>query len=139
MKHTVSNVDVFIEQDGKPVKISSYQEIEMDFSTEKVSSVEIPQAFSMNAEFEIPENVKELMGIGFTPQQAWNIHFRKSSKWKVLHDDLTNEQDMMQLLDKAISRVEELENLLKEIECYEAYSWDNDRNFINTRIKRAFS
>ncbi|MGR6012250.1 hypothetical protein ACT7CV_14915 [Bacillus paranthracis] len=45
----------------------------------------------------------------------------------------------MQLLDKAISRVEELEYLLEEIKCYDGYSWRNDREFIDTRIKRAFS
>ncbi|MEQ3586211.1 hypothetical protein [Bacillus thuringiensis] len=43
------------------------------------------------------------------------------SKWKALQEELTNELDMMQLLDKVIGRVEELECLLEEIKCYEAY------------------
>ena len=67
------------------------------------------------------------------------MHVRKSSKWKVLHDNLTNDLEIMKLLDKAIGRVEELEYLLEEIKCYEAYSWNNDRNCIDARIKKAFS
>ncbi|MGR5919901.1 hypothetical protein ACT7DD_04655 [Bacillus paranthracis] len=121
------------------MKIAAVKDVEFNFNIESKQSVEIPREISISCKFEIPENVKELMGMGFTPQQAWNIHFRQSSKWKVLHDDLTNEQDMMQLLDKAISRVEELEYLLEEIKCYDGYSWRNDREFIDTRIKRAFS
>ncbi|HFK1771738.1 TPA: hypothetical protein ACGXGV_004181 [Bacillus paranthracis] len=142
MDHTLKdtkNAIFFVEKDGKPVKIAAVKDVEFNFNIESKQSVEIPWEISISCKFEIPENVKELMGMGFTPQQAWNIHFRQSSKWKVLHDDLTNEQDMMQLLDKAISRVEELEYLLEEIKCYDGYSWRNDREFIDTRIKRAFS
>lgn len=129
----------FVEKDGKPIKVAEVKDVEFNFNIDSKHSVAVPQEVSASCKFEIPENVKELMGIGFTPQQAWNIHFRQRSKWKALQEDLTNELDMMQLLDKVIGRVEELEYLLEEIRLYEAYCWDNDRNFIDERIKRAFS
>ncbi|MGR6012249.1 PadR family transcriptional regulator [Bacillus paranthracis] len=95
MDHTLKdtkNAIFFVEKDGKPVKIAAVKDVEFNFNIESKQSVEIPREISISCKFEIPENVKELMGMGFTPQQAWNIHFRQSSKWKVLHDDLTNEQ-----------------------------------------------
>lgn len=140
MKHTVSNANLFIDKDGgEVVKISNVGIIGIKFDTSHKQSIELPERTSASCKFELPENVKELMGMGFKPQQAWNIHFRQRSKWKALQEDLKNELDMMQLLDKVIGRVEELEYLLEEIKCYEAYSWDNDRNFIDARIKKAFS
>lgn len=142
MYHTLKDTKYaifFVEKDGKPVKVAAVKDVEFNFNIENKQSVEIPREISISCKFEIPENVKELMGMGFTPQQAWNIHFRQRSKWKALQEDLTNELDMMQLLDKVIGRVEELEYLLEEIKCYEGYSWYNDRDFIDARIKRAFS
>ncbi|HDR8024127.1 TPA: hypothetical protein ACOQ31_006174 [Bacillus cereus] len=139
MKHTVNSANLFIDDDGKMLKVSNIGIIEMNFDTSHKQSIEPPKEINLSCNFEVPDNVKELMGMGFTPQQAWNIHFRRRSKWKALQEDLTNELDLMELLDKVIGRVEELEWLLEEIKCYEAYSWDNDRNFIDARIKKAFS
>ncbi|MGY1420840.1 MULTISPECIES: hypothetical protein [Bacillus cereus group] len=142
MDHTLTGIKdaiFFIEKDGKPMKVAEVKGVEFNFNVESKCSVEIPQETNVSCKFEITENMNELMDMGFTPQQAWNIHFHQRSKWKALQEDLTNELDMMQLLDKVIGRVEELEYLLEEIKCYEAYSWDNDRNFIDARIKQAFS
>ncbi|AGE75983.1 hypothetical protein P9W99_26725 [Bacillus cereus] len=142
MDHTLTDIKdaiFFIEKDGKPMKVAEVKGVEFNFKFESKHSVEIPQKTSFSFESELPDIVKELMGMGFTPQQAWNIHFRQRSKWKALQEELTNELDMMQLLDKVIGRVEELECLLEEIKCYEAYCWGNDRNFIDARIKQAFS
>ncbi|MEC2708119.1 hypothetical protein P9Z39_20925 [Bacillus thuringiensis] len=142
MDHTLKDIKdavFFVEKDGKPMKVAELKGVEFNFNIDSERSVAVPQEVSVSCEFEIPENVEELMGMGFTSQQAWNIHFRQRSKWKALQEDSTNELDTMQLLDKVISRVEELEWLLEEIKCYEAYSWDNDRNFIDARIKQAFS
>ncbi|MDP1457916.1 hypothetical protein Q8G37_15830 [Bacillus wiedmannii] len=142
MNHTLKGIKdamFFLEEDGKPMKVAEVKDVEFNFNIDSEQSVAVPKEVNVSCKFEIPENVKELMGIGFTPQQTWNIHIRKSSKWKVLHDDLTNDLEIMELLDKAIGRVEELEYLLEEIKCYDGYSWRNDREFIDTRIKRAFS
>ncbi|MRC17290.1 PadR family transcriptional regulator [Bacillus thuringiensis] len=37
---------------------------------------------SVPCTFEEPQNIKELQEIGFTPQQAWNIHLHKGESWK---------------------------------------------------------
>ncbi|WP_089607191.1 hypothetical protein [Bacillus cereus] len=142
MDHTLKDIKdavFFVEKDGMPMKVVEVKDVEFNFNIDSKHSVEIPPKTSFGFEFELPDKVKELTGMGFTPQQAWNIHFRQRSKWKALQEDLTNELDMMQLIDKVIGRVEELECLLEEIRLYEAYCWDNDRNFIDERIKKAFS
>ncbi|MGU3371634.1 PadR family transcriptional regulator [Bacillus mycoides] len=71
--------------DGERVEIKGgVQEVSID-SDKVVDSgfnFDCGKEYSGTFTYEEPQNIKELKTMGFTDQQAWNIHFRKGESWK---------------------------------------------------------
>ncbi|MEW9139764.1 PadR family transcriptional regulator [Bacillus wiedmannii] len=80
----LENARFFIETtDGESVEINGgVQEVSFDSDQMVDSDFDFSREISVPCTFEEPKNIKELQDIGFTPQQAWDIHFRKGESWK---------------------------------------------------------
>lgn len=80
----LEGVKFFIETpDGGSVEIkSSVQEVSIDSDKVVDSGFDFGKECSGTFTYEEPHNIKELKKIGFTDQQAWNIHLRKGESWK---------------------------------------------------------
>lgn len=82
----VENARFFIETvDGESVEIKGgVQEVSID--SDKIAdsgpNFDFGKEYSGTFAYEEPQNIKDLKGMGFTDQQAWNIHLRKGESWK---------------------------------------------------------
>ncbi|MGE6504449.1 PadR family transcriptional regulator [Bacillus wiedmannii] len=78
----LGNAKFFIETpDGESVEIKGGVQ-EVSFDSDQVVDFDFSGEISVPCTFEEPKNIKELQDIGFTPQQAWDIHLRKGESWK---------------------------------------------------------
>ncbi|MBK5433385.1 PadR family transcriptional regulator [Bacillus sp. TH25] len=80
----LEGVKFFIETpDGESVEIKGgVQEVSIPSNKIVDSDFDFGKEYSGTFTYEEPENIKKLKDIGFTPQQAWNIHLRKGESWK---------------------------------------------------------
>ncbi|EEL96275.1 hypothetical protein bmyco0001_53300 [Bacillus mycoides DSM 2048] len=80
----LEGVKYFIQTaEGESVEIQvGIQEIDISSDETVESGFDFSREISVPCTFEEPKNIKELQDIGFTRQQAWNIHFRKGESWK---------------------------------------------------------
>lgn len=70
MDHTFKDIKdavFFVEKDGKPMKVAEVKDVVFNFNIDSKHSVETLPKTSFSFEFELPDKVKELMGMGFTP------------------------------------------------------------------------
>lgn len=81
---SLENARFFIETpDGESVEIKGgVQEVNFDSDQVVDSDFDFGKEISVPCTFEEPKNIKELQDIGFTRQQAWDIHLRKGESWK---------------------------------------------------------
>ncbi|MCU5390515.1 PadR family transcriptional regulator [Bacillus paranthracis] len=81
---SLEGVKFFIETpDGENVEIKGgVQEVSIDPDKVVDSAFDFDKEYSGTFAYEEPQNIKELKKIGFTDQQAWNIHLRKGESWK---------------------------------------------------------
>ncbi|MED1047672.1 PadR family transcriptional regulator [Bacillus mycoides] len=80
----LEDVKFFIETpEGESVEIKGGVQ-EVSIASDKIvdSDFDFGKEYSGTFTYEEPKNIKELQDIGFTPQQAWNIHLRKGESWK---------------------------------------------------------
>ena len=75
----LEGVKYFIQTaEGESVEIQvGIQEIDISSDETVESGFDFSREISVPCTFEEPKNIKELQDIGFTRQQAWNIHFRR--------------------------------------------------------------
>lgn len=80
----LENARFFIETtDGESVEIKGgVQEVSFDSDQVVDSDFDFSREISVPCTFEKPKNIKELQDIGFTSQQAWDVHLRKGESWK---------------------------------------------------------
>lgn len=69
--------------DGETVELNEVQEVSIVPDEVKDYGFNRNQEISGVFTWEVPENIKELKGMGFTDQQAWNIHLHKGESWKL--------------------------------------------------------
>ncbi|MGE6594028.1 PadR family transcriptional regulator [Bacillus mycoides] len=80
----LEGVKFFIETpEGESVEIKGGVQ-EVSIASDKIVDFDFDfgKEYSGTFTYEEPKNIKELQDIGFTPQQAWNIHLRKGESWK---------------------------------------------------------
>ncbi|WP_144499269.1 PadR family transcriptional regulator [Bacillus sp. FDAARGOS_235] len=65
---------------GESVEIKGVQYVSI-VSNQVVDS-DFGKKYSSTFTYEELKNIKKLKDIGFTPYQAWDIHFRKGKNWK---------------------------------------------------------
>ncbi|HDR8008160.1 PadR family transcriptional regulator [Bacillus cereus] len=80
----VEGAKFFLETpDGERVEIKGgVQEVSIDSDKVVDSGFDFGKEYSGTFACEEPQNIKELRAMGFTDQQAWNIHLRKGERWK---------------------------------------------------------
>ncbi|PER27208.1 PadR family transcriptional regulator [Bacillus cereus] len=79
----LGNAKFFIQTpDGESVEKKETQEVSIISDKVVDSDFEFGKEYCSTFTYEGPKNIKELQDIGFTPQQAWNIHLRKGESWK---------------------------------------------------------
>lgn len=81
MSFNLRNAKFLIEiPDGESVEIKGVQYVSI--VSDQVVDSDFGKVYSSNFTYEEPKNIKELKDIGFTLQQAWDIHFRRGKSWK---------------------------------------------------------
>ncbi|MED1406493.1 PadR family transcriptional regulator [Bacillus mycoides] len=68
------NGDIAGIRETQEISIISDQVVDSDF--------DFGQEISGTVEYEEPKSMKELLELGFTRKQAWDIHLRKGESWK---------------------------------------------------------